>query len=43
VDVGGFIPYELYVALAEILAYVYRTKKKFRKRRARLAAGARVS
>ncbi|HDS29733.1 MAG TPA: flagellar biosynthesis protein FlhB [Firmicutes bacterium] len=37
VEVGGFIPYELYVAMAEILAHVYRTKKKFRKRREKMA------
>ncbi len=39
VDIGDFIPYELYITLAEVLAYVYRTKRKFAKRRARLAAG----
>lgn len=39
VDVGGVVPYEFYVALAEILAYVYRTKKKYSKRRKAMMAG----
>jgi len=38
VEVGQVVPYEFYVAIAEILAYVYRTKKKYRKTRSRLAA-----
>lgn len=37
VEVGDVIPYEFYVTLAEILAYVYRTKKKYSKQRRRLA------
>ncbi len=41
VDVGGVIPYEFYVTLAEILAYVYRTKKKYARQRRRLATAAR--
>ncbi len=28
VDIGGFVPEELYQAVAEVLAYVYRLKKK---------------
>ncbi len=38
VEVGGVIPYEFYVAIAEVLAYIYRTKRKYRKDRERLAA-----
>ncbi len=38
VEVGRVIPYEFYVAVAEILAFVYRTKKKYRKVRDRFAA-----
>jgi len=39
VDVGDIIPYDFFVAIAEILAYVYRTKKRYAKQRRRLAAG----
>ena len=28
VDIGGIVPPELYQAVAEVLAYVYRLKKK---------------
>ncbi len=38
IEVGGFIPYEMYIALAEILAHVYKTKRKFAKRRRKMAA-----
>ncbi len=38
VEVGSVIPYEFYVAIAEVLAYIYRTKKKYSKHRRRLAA-----
>jgi flagellar biosynthetic protein FlhB len=37
VEIGGVIPYEFYVTIAEVLAYIYRTKKKYRKQRERLA------
>jgi flagellar biosynthetic protein FlhB len=39
VEVGGVVPYEFYVALAEVLAFVYRTKKKYGKARKTLMAG----
>jgi flagellar biosynthetic protein FlhB len=39
VEVGGVIPYDFYVTLAEILAYVYKTKKKYQKQRQKLMAG----
>jgi flagellar biosynthetic protein FlhB len=39
VEVGGMIPYDFYVALAEVLAYVYRTKRKYVKQRRTLMAG----
>jgi flagellar biosynthetic protein FlhB len=39
VEVGGMIPYDFYVALAEILAYVYRTRRKYSKQRRKLMAG----
>jgi len=42
VEVGGVIPYEFYITIAEVLAYIYRTKKKYRKQRKRLATGARA-
>jgi len=38
VEVGGVIPYDFYVAIAEVLAFVYRTKKKYRKQRRQMAA-----
>ncbi|MCX6647737.1 MAG: flagellar biosynthesis protein FlhB [bacterium] len=38
VEVGDMIPYEFYVAIAEVLAYIYKTKKKYRKHRSRMAA-----
>jgi flagellar biosynthesis protein FlhB len=39
VDIGGVIPYDFYVALAEVLAYVYRTKRKYKNQRKTLMAG----
>jgi flagellar biosynthesis protein FlhB len=38
VEVGDMIPYEFYVAIAEVLAYIYKTKKKYRKHRSHMAA-----
>jgi flagellar biosynthetic protein FlhB len=38
VEVGDMIPYEFYVAIAEVLAYIYKTKKKYRKHRSRMAS-----
>ena len=40
VEVGGVIPYEFYVALAEVLAFVFKTKKKYRKMRKKMAMNA---
>jgi len=43
VEVGGVIPYDFYVAIAEVLAFVYRTKKKYRKQRKQMATmGSRI-
>jgi flagellar biosynthetic protein FlhB len=39
VEIGGMIPYDFYVALAEILAYVYRSKRRYAKQRRTLMAG----
>lgn len=41
VEVGDLVPYEFYVAMAEILAYVYRTKKKYSRLRKRMAVSGR--
>lgn len=38
VDIGGMIPYEFYIVIAEVLAFIYKTKKKYRKQRSRIAA-----
>jgi len=37
VEIGGVVPYEFYVAIAEVLAFVFRTKKKYRKQRKQMA------
>ena len=37
VEVGDIVPYEFYVAIAEVLAYIYKTKRKYRRQRERLA------
>ena len=37
VEVGDMVPYEFFVALAEVLAFVYRTKKKYRRMRKKIA------
>ncbi len=39
VEVGGVIPYEFFVTIAEVLAYIYKTKKKYKRQKELLSAG----